>query len=293
MEGAEEVGKLLKEETKMEKKGKAGKWILTIVMLLVGLICIFPFIFMISSSFKVSGEVMQFPFHLIPEHFTFDNFIGLFQNGMYNFQKWYVNTVVMTGLCILIKIFFVSFTAYGFSKINFKGRDTIFLILLSAMMIPSDIMILPRYIIFKNLHILDTMWALILPSCVDVYFVFLLRQSFISVPESISEAARIDGCGHLRIYWQVIFPLSKPAIATMALFSFTWAWNDYMGPYLYISTMDKQMLSVGVKLFASGLIQDYGSQMAAATVVLLPVLVAFLFCQRFFIEGVASSGVKG
>ena len=262
-------------------------------MLLVGLICIFPFIFMISSSFKVSGEVMQFPFHLIPEHFTFDNFIGLFQNGMYNFQKWYVNTVVMTGLCILIKIFFVSFTAYGFSKINFKGRDTIFLILLSAMMIPSDIMILPRYIIFKNLHILDTMWALILPSCVDVYFVFLLRQSFISVPESISEAARIDGCGHLRIYWQVIFPLSKPAIATMALFSFTWAWNDYMGPYLYISTMDKQMLSVGVKLFASGLIQDYGSQMAAATVVLLPVLVAFLFCQRFFIEGVASSGVKG
>ena len=277
----------------MEAKGKAGKWILTIIMLLVGLICIFPFIFMISSSFKVSGEVMQFPFHLIPENFTLDNFTGLFQNGMYNFQKWYVNTVVMTGLCILIKIFFVSFTAYGFAKINFKGKNAIFLILLSAMMIPSDIMILPRYIIFKDLHILDTMWALILPSCVDVYFVFLLRQSFISIPESISEAARIDGCNHFRIYWQVIFPLSKPAIATMALFSFTWAWNDYMGPYLYISTLDKQMLSVGVKLFASGLIQDYGAQMAAATVVLLPVLVAFLFCQRFFIEGVASSGVKG
>ena len=222
-----------------------------------------------------------------------DNFVGLFTNGMYNFQKWYVNTVVMTALCIIIKIFFVSFTAYGFSKIDFKGRDAIFLILLSAMMIPSDIMILPRYIIFKNLHILDTMWALILPSCVDVYFVFLLRQSFIAIPESISEAAKIDGCNHLRIYWQVIFPLAKPSIATMALFSFTWAWNDYMGPYLYISTMDKQMLSVGVKLFSSGLIQDYGSQMAAATVVLIPVLVAFLFCQRFFIEGVASGAVKG
>ena len=127
----------------------------------------------------------------------------------------------------------------------------------------------------------------------DVYFVFLLRQSFIAIPESISEAAKIDGCSHLRIFWQVIFPLAKPSIATMALFSFTWAWNDYMGPYLYISTMDKQMLSVGVKLFSSGLIQDYGSQMAAATIVLIPVLVAFLFCQRFFIEGVASSGVKG
>lgn len=277
----------------MTKKDKAFKLFLTIIMLVIGLVCIFPFIFMISSSFKVSGEVMKFPFELIPENITFDNFTALVTNGIYNFQKWYLNTIVMTGLTILIKIFFVSFTAYGFAKIDFKGKDVIFLVLLSAMMIPSDIMIMPRYIIFKNLHILDSMWALILPSCVDVYFVFLLRQSFISIPSSLSEAAKIDGCGHLRIFWKIVFPLAKPAIATMALFSFTWSWNDYMGPYLYISTMDKQMLSVGVKLFSSGLIQDYGAQMAASTVVLLPILVAFLFCQRFFIEGVASTGVKG
>lgn len=277
----------------METRHNIYKGIVTVLMVIIGIACIFPFIFMISSSFKVSGEVMQFPFHLIPRNFTLDNFTGLFTNGIYNFQKWYVNTIVMTALCIIIKIFFVTFTAYGFAKVNFKGKDLIFLVLLSSMMIPSDIMILPRYIIFKNLHLLDSMWALILPSCVDVYFVFLMRQSFISIPESISEAAKIDGCSHLRIYWQVIFPLAKPSIATLALFSFTWAWNDYMGPYLYITTMDKQMLSVGVKLFSAGLIQDYGSQMAAATVVLLPVLIAFLFCQRFFIEGVASSGVKG
>lgn len=277
----------------MKKKNNAQKWVLTIVMLIVGIICITPFIFMISSSFKVSGEVMKFPWHLIPENPTVQNFVGLFTNGIYNFQKWYVNTIVMTGLTILIKIFFVSFTAYGFAKINFKGKDAVFLVLLSAMMIPSDIMILPRYIIFKDLHILDTMWALILPSAVDVYFVFMLRQSYITIPESISEAAKIDGCGHMRIFWNIIFPLSKPAIATMALFSFTWSWNDYTSPYLYISTMDKQMLSVGIKLFSSGLTQDYGAQMAAATVVLIPIMIAFLFCQRFFIEGVASSGVKG
>ncbi|HCD45131.1 MAG TPA: carbohydrate ABC transporter permease [Lachnoclostridium sp.] len=277
----------------MTSKKKSLKIALTIFILLIGLASNFPFLFMISSSFKVSGEVMKFPWHLIPENPTLMNFQALLTNGIYNFQKWYFNTVVMTALTIVIKIFFVSFTAYGFARIKFKGKDAIFLILLSAMMIPSDIMILPRYMIFKNLHILDTMWSLILPSCVDVYFVFLLRQSFVSIPDSLSEAAKIDGCGHLRIYWQIIFPLAKPAIATMALFSFTWSWNDYMGPYLYISTMDKQMLSVGVKLFSSGLIQDYGSQMAAATAVLLPILVAFLFCQKFFIEGVASSGVKG
>ncbi|ABX43388.1 carbohydrate ABC transporter permease [Lachnoclostridium phytofermentans] len=277
----------------MQKKNKGLKIFLTIFILSIGLIANFPFIFMISSSFKVSGEVMKFPWKLISENPTLMNFKALFTNGIYNFQKWYLNTIVMTGLTILIKIFFVSFTAYGFAKIKFKGKDFIFLILLSAMMIPSDIMIIPRYMIFKNLHILDSMWALILPSCVDVYFVFLLRQSFISIPDSISEAAKIDGCDHFRIYWRIIFPLAKPAIATMALFSFTWSWNDYMGPYLYISTMDKQMLSVGVKLFSSGMIQDYGTQMAAATVVLLPILIAFLFCQKFFIEGVASSAVKG
>jgi len=277
----------------MKSKKKSIKIALTVFILLIGLASNFPFLFMISSSFKVSGEVMKFPWHLIPDNPTIMNFKALFTNGIYNFQKWYFNTVVMTALTIAIKIFFVSFTAYGFARIKFRGKDAIFLVLLSAMMIPSDIMIIPRYMIFKNLHILDSMWALILPSCVDVYFVFLLRQSFISIPDSISEAAKIDGCSHLKIYWKIIFPLAKPAIATMALFSFTWSWNDYMGPYLYISTMDKQMLSVGVKLFSSGLIQDYGAQMAAATVVLLPILVAFLFCQKFFIEGVASSGVKG
>ncbi len=277
----------------MKTKKKSIKIALTVFILLIGLASNFPFLFMISSSFKVSGEVMKFPWHLIPDNPTMMNFKALFTNGIYNFQKWYFNTVVMTALTIAIKIFFVSFTAYGFARIKFRGKDAIFLVLLSAMMIPSDIMIIPRYMIFKNLHILDSMWALILPSCVDVYFVFLLRQSFISIPDSISEAAKIDGCSHLKIYWKIIFPLAKPAIATMALFSFTWSWNDYMGPYLYISTMDKQMLSVGVKLFSSGLIQDYGAQMAAATVVLLPILVAFLFCQKFFIEGVASSGVKG
>lgn len=277
----------------MTTKKKSIKITLTVLILLIGLASNFPFLFMISSSFKVSGEVMKFPWHLIPENPTLMNFQALVTNGIYNFQKWYFNTVVMTALTIVIKIFFVSFTAYGFARIKFKGKDIIFLVLLSAMMIPSDIMIIPRYMIFKNLHILDTMWSLILPSCVDVYFVFLLRQSFVSIPDSLSEAAKIDGCGHFRIYWRIIFPLAKPAIATMALFSFTWSWNDYMGPYLYISTMDKQMLSVGVKLFSSGLIQDYGTQMAAATAVLLPILIAFLFCQKFFIEGVASSGVKG
>ena len=277
----------------MQKKNKIFGWVLTIVMLIVGLLCIYPFIFMVSSSFKVSGDVLQKPFQIIPDPATLENIKGLFRSDYYNFPKWYLNTVLMTGITIIIKLFLITYTAYGFSKIKFKGRDAIFLVLLAAMVIPADIMILPRYMIFKNLKLLNSMWAIIIPSCVDVYFVFLLRQAFISIPESISEAAKIDGCNHFTIYARIITPLAKPSIATMILFSFVWTWNDYMSPYLYISDINKQMLSVGIKLFSAGQVQDYGSQMAAATLVLLPIIVVFLFCQRFFIENATSSGVKG
>ena len=203
----------------------------------------------------------------------------------------------MTGLTLILKFFIITITAYGFAKIKFPGRDAIFLVLLAGLMIPSDIMIMPRYIIFKNLGILNTMWSLILPAAVDVavdvYFVFLLRQAFVAVPEALSEAARIDGCSHFTIYRRIILPLCMPQVATMLLFSFVWSWNDYMGPYLYISDIDKQMISVGIKLFASGLAQDYGAQMAGATLVLVPVIIAFFLCQKYFVEGITAGAVKG
>lgn len=277
----------------MRRKQLTIKWILTIVLLVLGLACIYPFFFMLSSSFKPSGDVLSTPLQLIPKNFTLMNFDTLFNNEFYDFFKWYGNTVIMTGLTLVLKLFIITITAYGFAKIKFPGRDGIFLVLLAALMIPSDIMIMPRYIIFKELHILNTMWSLILPAAVDVYFVFLLRQAFVAVPEALSEAARIDGCGHFTIYRRIIVPLCMPQISTMLLFSFVWSWNDYMGPYLYISDINKQMISVGIKLFASGQAQDYGAQMAGATLVLVPVIVAFFLCQKYFVEGITSGAVKG
>lgn len=276
----------------MKSKKKTIGYVNTL-MIFIGLGCIFPFIFMLSSTFKVSGNVLKLPFNIIPDPFTLDNIKGLFESEYYNFVRWYLNTIIMTGTSMLLKLYFVSFTAYGFAKIKFKGRDVIFIMLLAALMIPRDIMILPRYIIFKNLQFLDTMWAIIFPSLVDVYFVFLLRQSFVGIPESISQAAKIDGCNHFSIYYKIILPLAKPVIATMMLFSFVWSWNDYMSPYLYISSIEKQMLSVGIKLFSEGRVQDYGAQMAEATLALLPIIIVFIFLQRYFIEGVSTSGVKG
>ena len=277
----------------MTKKEHALKWVLTIVLVILGIACIYPFLFMISSTFKPSGDVLSTPLQLIPKNFTLNNLKTVFANPYYSFGQWYINTVLMTGITLLLKFFVITITAYGFAKIKFPGRDQIFLVLLAALMIPSDIMIMPRYLIFKELHILNSMWALILPAAVDVYFVFLLRQSFVSIPDSISEAAKIDGCSHFTIYRRIIMPLGKSSIATMLLFSFVWVWNDYMGPYLYISDTNKQMLSVGIKLFASGQAQDYGAQMAASSFVLLPILIAFFLCQKYFVEGITAGAVKG
>lgn len=248
---------------------------------------------MISASFKVSGDVLSKPMQLIPDKIILSNYTDLFGDPYYDFGKWYINTTVMTITTIVIKVFVVSATAYAFSKINFKWRDGIFLLLLTSLMIPSDIMLIPRYIIFKQIHILDSMWSLVLPATFDVYFVFMMRQAFLGIPDSISEAAKIDGCNHFTIYSRIILPLAKPSIVTLVLFTFVWSWNDYMGPYIFISSLEKQMLSVGIKLFTEGTVTDPALQMSAASIVLLPVLVLFFCSQKYFVEGVNSSAVKG
>lgn len=277
----------------IKQRNKVMSWVWTIILITIGFVCIYPFLFMISSSLKVSGDVLTKPMQLIPDELVWSNYTDLFGDPYYDFGQWYINTIVMTVTTILIKVFVVSITAYAFSKVNFKFRDTIFLVLLTSLMIPSDIMIIPRYIIFKQLNILDTMWSLVLPATFDIYFVFMMRQAFIGIPDSISEAAKIDGCKHFQIYSRIILPLAKPSIVTMILFTFVWSWNDYMGPYIFISSLGKQMLSVGIKLFTEGTVTDPALQMSAATLVLLPVLILFFFSQKYFVEGVNSSAVKG
>lgn len=278
---------------KKNKRATVGSVILTIVLLLIGLAFIFPFVFMVSSSFKPSGDIMKYPIQLIPENFTMQNYGTVFNTPMLNFKQWYVNTIVMEVLVLALKTFVVTLTGYAFAKIKFKGRNVVFLILLSALMIPADIMLIPRYMIFSKIGITDTVWAMVLPYTFDIYFVFLIRQFFVGIPDAITEAAEIDGCSHFKTYYRIVLPLAKPAVITMILFTFVWAWNDYMMPYIFINSMDKQMLSVGMQLFTVGVRQNYGAQMAAATLILLPIIVVFLFCQKFFVQGITTSGVKG
>jgi multiple sugar transport system permease protein len=262
------------------------------VLAIIGILFIFPFLFMVSGSFKMPGDIFAFPIKWIPNPATMRNYSTVFFNETLHFGRWYANTVIMVVWILALKMVVTTITAYAFAKIKFRGAGPIFVVLLAALMIPSDIMIIPRYMIFTKLHIIDTQWSIILPYCFDIYFVFLLRQFFIAIPDSLVEAAEIDGCNHFSIYARIILPLAKPGIITMVLFTFVWAWNDYMMPYIFINTTDRQMLSVGMSLFAGQVKADIGAQLAAATVILLPIFVVFLFAQKYFVEGIATTGMK-
>jgi len=194
---------------------------------------------------------------------------------------------------ISLKVFVTGITAYAFARLRFRGRDKLFLFLMAALMIPSEVTLIPRYVVYKYIHITDTMWSMILPYTFEVFLVFLVRQFYMAIPFELSEAAIIDGCNHLKIFYKIILPLSKPAMITMVLFTFVWSWNDYTNPFIFITNPDKQMLSVGIQYFQMMEGANYALQMAAATIILLPVIVIFLMAQKYFIEGIAMSGIKG
>jgi multiple sugar transport system permease protein len=270
----------------------SGVIILNIAAILFAVANVFPFIFMLSSSFKVLGKIFEYPFRLIPDPFIWTNYINIFDDK-YDLLLWYKNSFVMVILTLAFKCCIVCITAYAFAKLRFRGRDFLFILFLSALMLPGDATIVQRYMIYKTLHLTDSVWALVLPAAFDIYFVFLLRQFFISIPHALTEAAIIDGCGHLKVFYRIVLPLAKPAIVTMILFSFVWAWNDFTNPYIFITDTKKQMLTVGMAMFQASRFQDYGLQMAASALALVPVIVLFISAQKYFVQGIATSGIKG
>lgn len=263
----------------------------TIIMLVFSLLMVIPFLWMLSSSFKTQTEVFSGSFNLIPKKMHWENYREVL-NTPY-FGDWYLNSIVNVLISIVIKIVTVTTAAYAFARLKFKGKDVLFLLLLSSIMITPDTTIIARYLQYKYIGLLDTRWVIILPSIFDVYFVFLMRQFFMSLPQELSEAGLIDGASQLGIFTRIIVPLAKSPIMTMVLFSFIWGWNDYMGPYFFISSIDKQMLSVGLTYFQSEHGTDYALQLTAACLAIIPVIIIFSFIQRFFVEGIANTGIKG
>ncbi|MCR2805425.1 carbohydrate ABC transporter permease [Paenibacillus soyae] len=269
-----------------------GTWVTTVVMLAIGLLMLLPFFWMISTSFKSPGEVFVFPIQWIPETFRLDHHQAVWV-GEQSFVHYYYNSVKISVISTAGAVFLSALAAYGFARTSFLGRDIMFFLYLSIMMIPPQILFVPKFMMFNWLGIYNNHLALILPGMFTIFGVFLIRQFFMSIPHEISEAAFIDGAGHVRIFWQIIVPLAKPALATFAILDFSWNWNDYENALIFL--IDKQLYTIplGLQNYILEHNINYNGMMAAASAGILPIIILFLFTQRYIIQGVAQSAVKG
>lgn len=276
----------------MKQNRNTSKIIATIVVWVFVLLCIMPFIWMVSASFKREGDVFAMPFQLIPDYLNLDNFKEVWF-GKYNYPLMYWNSIKVTGISVVFCIMTSCVAGYGFSKLKFPGRDKIFLLYLATMMIPPQLLMVPKFLMFKEMGIYNTHWALILPAIFSIYGVFMVRQSMNQIPEELSEAARIDGAGDFRICFQIVTPLCKPAIITLIILFFTWNWNDYDNALLFLNNKDLYTVNLGLVNFMDETGMKYSLIMAASVVSILPIFLIFLVAQRYFVGGLTTGSVKG
>lgn len=276
----------------MKQKKNVSKIIATITVWIFVLLCIIPFIWMISASFKREADVFALPFQLIPDYLNLDNFKEVWF-GKYNYPLMYWNSIKVTVISVAFCILTSCVAGYGFSKLKFPGRDKIFLLYLATMMIPPQLLMVPKFLMFKEMGIYNTHWALILPAIFSIYGVFMVRQSMNQIPEELSEAARIDGAGDMRICFQIITPLCKPAIVTLVILFFTWNWNDYDNALLFLNNKDLYTVNLGLVNFMDETGMKYSLIMAASVVSILPIFLIFLVAQKYFVGGLTTGSVKG
>jgi multiple sugar transport system permease protein len=257
------------------------------------LLMVLPFVWMVSTSLKQTSQIWVFPPQWIPDPIVWQNYTEALT--ILPFERYAFNTLLITVVATVGVVLSSSLCAYGFARIQFPGRDLIFMIVLTAIMIPYAVLLLPHYIMFRQLGWIDTY----LPLTVPVWFgggafnIFLLRQFFRGIPSELSDAARIDGASEFGIYWQIVLPLAQPALATVAIFTVLNTWNDFLGPLVYISSQDKFTLSLGLAQFRGLYATQWQYLMAASTVVIAPTLALFFLAQRYFVQGIALTGIKG
>ncbi|MDA9461690.1 N-Acetyl-D-glucosamine ABC transport system, permease protein 2 [Enterococcus mundtii 3F] len=261
------------------------------LLLIFSLLTLIPFIWMISASFKANNDVFSVPIQWIPKTWHPENYSIIWTRiPLLTFFK---NTAILSIVITLIQLFTSSFAAYGFSKMHFKGRNLLFLAYIGTIAVPWQSYMIPQFIMMRQLGLSDTLLSLILLQAFSAFGVFLLKQYYSSIPDSLCESARIDGLTEWGIYRKIILPLTKPALASLTIITFVNTWNDYMGPFIYLSSTENKTIQLGLKMFVGLYDTEYALIMAASVLSVLPVAIVFLAMQKYFVEGIASSGVKG
>lgn len=267
-----------------------------IALVAITAIVLYPLVWLFISTFKPNAEFGQNS-GLIPNNPTLDNYIKVSEGiaGVPMLQ-FFANSFILAALAVIGTVISSSLAAYAFARIQFKGLSILFAAMIGTLLLPFHVVIIPQYLLFNSLGMVDTFWPLVLPKflATEAFFVFLLVQFMRQMPRDMDEAARIDGAGHIRIFWAIILPLIRPALITCAIFAFIWSWNDFLGPLLYLTSPENYPLPIALRLYNDQTsTSDYGATVTASFVALIPVLLFFIVFQRFLVNGVATQGLKG
>lgn len=281
--------------TRSQKKAKLAARIVTyFVLIAAAVICLFPFIWMISTSFKPMSDIYKMPPTLFPENGTVENFVEGWKGA--NFQLYFKNTAVITFLATVGTVLSSSVVAYGFARFQSRCSKLLFMVLLGTMMLPTQVTLIPQYLLYYKLGMVDTIWPLIIPSWLGggAFNIFLFIQFFRTLPKELDEAAKIDGANSLQVFTRILLPVVKPVMLAVLVMALVYNWNDFFNPLIYLNSNDKFTIAIGLQFFkgSQGNVQ-VGQMMSMALVSLLPVLVIFATCQKYFIQGIKMSGLKG
>lgn len=264
----------------------------TLVLLGGSVLFIIPLVFMVSTSLKATRQIAKFPPELIPNPWIWQNYPDVFIYAP--MHKYFLNTMILVIPSVVGAVVTSSLAAYAFARLRAPGKNLVFMVLLSTMMLPGVVTLIPTYILFAKINWVGTFRPLVIPALAgSAFYIFLLRQFFMTIPMELEDAALIDGCSRFRTWFSIILPLAKPVLATVTVFAFMGAWNDYMGPLIYLSNKLQYTMSLGLQVFTREHGTEWGLMMAASTMMVAPVILIFFFAQKNFVQGITMTGLKG
>ena len=281
----------VKDHASQKRRNAIMRFMIYFFLIVITAFMLLPFLWMLSSSFKENKDVFGFPIQWIPENPRWQNYVDIWTEiPLLTFIK---NTAKITIVVTLLQLFTSSFAAYAFAKMQFKGKNVLFLGYIATIAVPWQAYMVPQFMMMSSWGLNNTHLAIMCLQAFSAFGVFLMKQFYEGVPSELCEAARIDGLTEYGIWWHIMLPLSLPALSTLTIFTFVNTWNDFLGPLIYLTRTELKTIQIGLRMFISQYSAEYGLIMAASVVVLIPVLIVFLSLQKYFVQGVASSGIKG
>ncbi|MGN8646307.1 carbohydrate ABC transporter permease [Gracilibacillus sp. HCP3S3_G5_1] len=271
-------------------QNKKSQWLIYTILIILSVFMLFPVLWVLSSSLKSGTELFSWPPTIFPNDITFENYISAFKEA--NFGRYLFNTIFVTIVATALTLIINTMSGYALAKFRFKGSTFILILFLSTLMIPLEALMIPMFVVLKTLGLYNSIWGIIIPPAATPTGVFLIRQYILSLPDEMIEAAKMDGANEWQVFMKVIIPLSAPVIATLTIFSVMWRWQDYIWPLIAISDTRLYTLELAIANFVGEYSVDWGPLLAMAVVTMVPMIIVFLFFQRFFVQGIMAAGVK-